>query len=248
MLIFWYDIFMQNKSTLGVVLRQREYYARTAAKYDAMHVDHTDPHERALNAFVGLAETFGRVTSVLDVGAGTGRGMLKLIEKWKQADIVGIEPVGEPRKIGHAKGISSEKLIPGDAQNLSFNDNSFDWIIETGVLHHVPSPLRAVAEMTRVAKTGIMISDSNNVGQGRAINRNIKYALNVMGLWLALEWLKTKEKMYRYDEIDGVSYLFLVFSCISVIKRKFPNIYYMNTGEFVGYDYIAEPRTLWCSP
>jgi len=226
---------MQNNST-AAVQRQRDYYARMAVDFDAMHVDSADEHGRALNAFVGLAETFGPVTSVLDVGAGTGRAVLKLSETWKQANVVGIEPVAEQRKMGYAKGISSEKLMPGDAQNLSFDDNSFDWVIETGALHHMPSPLRAVAEMTRVAKTGVMISDINNVGQGSAINRNIKYALNVMGLWPAFEWLKTKGKMYRYDEIDGVTYFFSAFWCVSVVKGKFPNIYYMSTGKFLGYD------------
>src|SRR3954469_22961785 len=92
------------------VHRQREYYTRTAKHYDAMQVNPADEHGRALAAFIGLAEISGEVGSVLDVGAGTGRGLHKMMERWPKAHVVGIEPVAALREVGYAAGLSRDQL------------------------------------------------------------------------------------------------------------------------------------------
>lgn len=43
-----------------------------------------------------------------------------------------------------------------DAENLSYSDGEFDWVIEHNGIHHCASPHRAVLEMCRVAKRGIV--------------------------------------------------------------------------------------------
>jgi ubiquinone/menaquinone biosynthesis C-methylase UbiE len=45
-----------------------------------------------------------------------------------------------------------------DVQNLSFADNSFDIVICQQVLEHVPHPVRAMAELKRVARKQLIIS------------------------------------------------------------------------------------------
>jgi ubiquinone/menaquinone biosynthesis C-methylase UbiE len=171
---------------------QRQYYERTAEHYDAMHVSPTDEHGRALGAFIGLAEAFGPITSVLDVGAGTGRAMSKLKTACPKAKVVGVEPVAALREIGYSKGLSTEELVPGDVLQLSFDDDAFDYVIETGVLHHVYNPTKAVREMVRVARKGVMISDGNNIGQGNSLVRYIKYLIKTAGLFSALVWIQTR--------------------------------------------------------
>ncbi|HUB63238.1 MAG TPA: hypothetical protein VL996_02140, partial [Methylocella sp.] len=59
----------------NVIKEQQDYYLRTAEHYDDMHVRQIDEHGKALGAFMGMAEVFGPVESVLDVGAGTGRAV-----------------------------------------------------------------------------------------------------------------------------------------------------------------------------
>ena len=54
------------------VALQRDYYARTAARYDSMH-DQT-PHDIALGHVVGFARWLG-ARSLLDTGCGTGWGL-----------------------------------------------------------------------------------------------------------------------------------------------------------------------------
>jgi ubiquinone/menaquinone biosynthesis C-methylase UbiE len=216
------------------VWKQRNYYERTAEHYDSMHVNPDDEHGRALSSFMGLAEIFGPVDSVLDVGAGTGRAMRKLKDRWPSAKVLGIEPVDALREVGHKNGISPNELVAGDALNLNINDDCFDYVIETGVLHHISKPRIAAKEMARVARKGIMISDINNIGQGNYVARAAKYFIKSAGLWPALVWMQTGGKMYKVSEGDGVFYSFSAYDCVDSVKAKFPIIHYMNTVQCDG--------------
>ena len=216
--------------------QQRAYYSRTAKHYDAMHLHPVDEHGKALNGFMGLAEVFGPVDSVLDVGAGTGRALEKLRARWPRAEVMGIEPVEELRRIGHSKGIPEDQLVAGDALHLAFDDDTFDFVVETGALHHIRTPIAAVKEMIRVARKGVMVSDSNNVGQGSASLRFVKFALSSLGLWPAAVFLETRGKMYKESEGDGLYYSFSAFDCVAEMRNKFPTVHYMNTTNTHGFN------------
>lgn len=224
---------------------QRRYYERNADRYDARHVADADEHGRALGAFMGLAEVFGRVESVLDVGAGTGRALAKLKARWPDARVVGIEPVAALREIGYGKGIARGELLAGDVLELGYGDDAFDYVIETGVLHHVRDPVAAVREMVRVARLGVLISDSNNVGQGRRAARTVKFWLKRLRLWPVVIWLQTRGTMYKTSEGDGIYYSFSAFDCCSALKEKFPVSYMMNTEYCEGFDlYRGTPHVM----
>jgi ubiquinone/menaquinone biosynthesis C-methylase UbiE len=218
------------------IKEQHAYYLRTAEHYDAMHVHQVDEHGKALGGFMGLAEVLGPVGSVLDVGAGTGRAIERLKIRWPSARVIGIEPIEALREVGHKKGIREDELIAGDALKLAFGDDSFDFVIETGALHHIKTPIGAVKEMTRVARKGVMISDSNNIGQGGAVTRLLKFAIKSLGFWPAAIFLETRGKMYKSSEGDGIYYSFSAFDCVNAIKGKFPIVHYMNTVRSDGYN------------
>lgn len=215
---------MQNKP----VTPQRAYYERTAEHYDAMHVSDLDEHGTALALFSGLAR-LAQARTVLDVGAGTGRAITLLGQLLPDVQVTGVEPVEALREVGHRRGIDPACLIDGDALALPFADDAFDFVIETGVLHHIPAPRRAVEEMVRVARKGVMISDSNKLGQGSGMTRLVKNAIAAMGLWDALIWATTKGKMAKYSEGDGVFYSYSVFDDLEAVKRKFPKVHLFNT-------------------
>src|SRR5450759_4119098 len=50
-------------------------------------------------------------------------------------------------------------LVRGDAENLPFPDSSFDYAFVHDGLHHLPEPERAIREMARVARRGILITE-----------------------------------------------------------------------------------------
>ncbi len=213
---------------------QRAYYERTAQSYDARHVGPADEHGTALSAFMALAELAGPVASVLDVGAGTGRAVKTLKDRWQDATIVGVEPVAALRKEAILSGLSSQEIVDGDALCLTYADGSFDYVIATGVLHHIPDPERAVREMVRVARKGVMISDSNNLGQGRALTRLAKYLVKSMGLWPVLIFIQTRGKGYKFSQGDGIYFSYCAFDAVKILQRKFPSIHYMNTQPCAG--------------
>jgi ubiquinone/menaquinone biosynthesis C-methylase UbiE len=50
-------------------------------------------------------------------------------------------------------------LVRGDAENLPFRDSSFDYVFVHDGLHHLPEPERAIREMARIARGGILITE-----------------------------------------------------------------------------------------
>jgi ubiquinone/menaquinone biosynthesis C-methylase UbiE len=189
--------------------RQRAYYQATADSYQKRHVGEQVEHDLALELQVMLARHHGVVDSLLDVGAGTGRAMKTLATAFPQARVQGIEPVAELRQEAAIQnGISGDDLLEGDALQLPFADDSFDWAVETGVLHHIRHWPQAVVKMARVARDGVLFSNTNNIGQGSPRTRKLKKAIKNLGLWNTFEWLQTKGKMSKWSEGDGVYYSF----------------------------------------
>lgn len=91
----------------------------------------------------------------LEIGVGLGADHEKLAEKG--AILWGIDLT--PRAIRHTKrrfdlmGLKSELQV-ADAENLPFDDNSFNAIYSWGVIHHTPDTKKAVNEVFRVLKPG----------------------------------------------------------------------------------------------
>lgn len=210
--------------------RQRAYYKATAASYHERHVGEADEHALALELLVMLARHCDVAGSFLDVGAGTGRAMKALSTAFPLSRVQGIEPVAELRQQAKIQnGISCEDLREGNALQLPFSDDSFDWVVETGVLHHIRDWRRAVSEMARVAHYGVLISDTNNIGQGSPRSRNLKKMIKKLGFWNVLVWLQTKGKMSKWSDGDGLYYSFCAFDTLPLLRRKFGQANIMNT-------------------
>ena len=210
--------------------RQRAYYERTADHYEAMHVCAGDEHGLALALFAGIARRNG-ARAVLDVGAGTGRALELLGAELPATRLVGIEPSEALRGVGHAKGLSEDQLIGGSGEALPFADDAFDFVIETGMLHHVPDPAKVVAEMVRVARLGVMISDSNKFAQGGWALRKVKALIDMAGLWKPFIWLQTRGKMAKWSEGDGLFYSYSVFNNYAQIAQACTSVHVMNTFD-----------------
>lgn len=209
---------------------QRQYYAKTADQYEEVHVSEQGEHSFALNFLMSLLDYY-EIRSILDIGAGTGRAIRHIKKYRPDIKIVGIEPVKELRNVGYSLGLSEDELIDGDATDIKFTNSEFDLVSEFGILHHVPTPERAVAEMLRVAKKGIFISDSNNFGQGSLISRSVKQLANALGLWRTIDLIKTKGKGYSISEGDGLFYSYSVFNNYKQIQSACKKIHMVNTND-----------------
>jgi SAM-dependent methyltransferase len=218
---------------------QRQHYATTAESYDfESGLGQSPEHELALYVLLGLLDSM-RATSVLDVGAGTGRGLAFLMQHRPSLTVRGVEPVDELREVGYAKGVPRECLVAGSGYELPFPDNSYDVVMELGVLHHVARPELVVREMLRVARFGILLSDTNNLGQGRLGGRLIKNLFYWLGLWKALTFVRTKGRGNVFEPNDGLWYYYTLFSHFAELSRVCQTVHVINTRR--------SSRTHWFS-
>lgn len=207
---------------------QREYYSSTATHDDLTDIHAHDEHFMAFAFLEAAIEAYG-VRSVLDVGAGAGRMVLLLKQRFPDLIVKGIEPVDALRETGYRNGLSRDDLSEGDATELAFDDGQFDIVCEFGILHHIRKPRLAVEEMIRVGRMGIFISDTNNFGRGSALARTVKQALDMFGLWKLADYVKTRGKGYTLSEGDGLAYSYSVFNDFPLI-RKHCEVHVLNTS------------------
>ena len=208
---------------------QQAHYARGAATYDQDFGD-TPEHGLSLYVLLGLLDCV-KAESLLDVGAGTGRALSFLMEHRPKLMVRGIEPVAELRDQASRKGIPDEWLVAGDAYMLPYPDDSFDIVTEFGVLHHVKNPSLVVNEMLRVARYGILLSDTNNLGQGRLAGRVIKNVFWWLGLWGVFNFTRTRGRGYVYEPWDGLWYYYSVFSHFSDLRCRCHSVHVLNTRK-----------------
>ncbi len=206
---------------------QRQHYAVTAKSYDEC-LGQSPEHELSLYILLGLLDSL-KACSVLDVGAGTGRGLVFLKEKRPNLMVCGVEPTDQLREIAYSKGVPRDSLVSGDGYKLPFLDSSFDVVMELGVLHHVERPDAVLREMIRVARFGVFLSDTNNLGQGGLVGRLVKNAFYWLGLWKVLTFLRTSGQGSVFEPNDGLWYYYSLFSHFSDLKRLCHSIHIMNT-------------------
>ena len=104
-----------------------------------------------------LGERPGGWEHALEIGAGTGYFSLNLmlegtIERLTATDIA---PGMLAALRANAERLDLEvETVETDAEQLPFDDESFDLVLGHAVLHHVPDPTRAAAEFARVLRPG----------------------------------------------------------------------------------------------
>ena len=96
--------------------------------------------------------------SVLDVGAGTGKLSLPLLEQHRE--VVSLDASLEMLSVAKNKTLEAGlKLRPVicDVHKLCFGDNTFECVVCSRVLMHLLNRDRAIDELCRVAKTAIIL-------------------------------------------------------------------------------------------
>jgi ubiquinone/menaquinone biosynthesis C-methylase UbiE len=209
--------------------RQRAYYAGTADHYEADHVVEGDEHYFALR-HIAFYLNWIDARSVLDTGCGTGRAIRFLRESLPNASIRGNDPSEELLAIAaRDHGVPSDTLDCCSSERLPYEDSSFDAVVATGVLHHVAEPGKVVAEMLRVAKLAVFISDCNVYGQGGRFTRLAKRLLANAHLLRSVNWVRRGGHDWYYSPGDGIAYSYSVYDSMSQLRAGCASIVVIPT-------------------
>jgi SAM-dependent methyltransferase len=120
--------------------------------------------ESAVESFAGVANpwTMGRLSAgerVLDLGSGAGTDSLIAAQMvGEQGRVVGIdmtaEMVAKARAAASEAGIGNVEFVEAEAEQLPFDDASFDVVISNGVIDLIPDKDAVYAELHRVLVPG----------------------------------------------------------------------------------------------
>lgn len=156
------------------------------------------PNSKALDVCCGTADwTILLAEAVGDNGVAYGLDFSKnmLVEGRKKVDQLHFDNI---------------KLIHGNAMELPFEDNEFDYVTIGFGLRNVPDYLQVLKEMRRVVKPGGMVvcletSQPTIFGFRQAYYFYFKYIMPLLGKWLAksyqeYSWLQESAKDFPGSE------------------------------------------------
>lgn len=93
----------------------------------------------------------------LDAGCGGGRYVVALA-KLEAKRVYGVDiserAVEVARKRCGERGLVNTDIQVGSVLRLPFPDETFDYVVSSGVIHHTPDPRKAFKELVRVLKRG----------------------------------------------------------------------------------------------
>jgi len=109
----------------------------------------------------------GPSTKVIDVGCGAGRHSFEAYRRG--ADVIAFDrDAAEVHAVetmmtamaeaGEAPASARAKAVVGDALALPYADETFDCVIASEILEHIPDDNAAIAELIRVLKVGGMLA------------------------------------------------------------------------------------------
>lgn len=110
---------------------------------------------------------------VLEVGCGAGH----VLQLFDASDRTGVDLSESMLARARARLGPHVRLIRGSADGLPFDDGSFDVVLCTEVLEHVPDPRSAIAELMRVARPDarvvVSIPNEKNIDRAKRIVRSV---------------------------------------------------------------------------
>jgi ubiquinone/menaquinone biosynthesis C-methylase UbiE len=131
--------------------------------------------------------------TIVDLGSGTGYLSIEIAKRAPWLQVYGIDLSRQMVKIArrHAQGVKNAHFGFGNADALPFEDDSIDFIVSTGSLHHWNRPGKVFDECYRVLKkasVGWIYDPCRD-----ALNENVKQAKEDYGFLVYLILTKVTE-------------------------------------------------------
>lgn len=130
-------------------LKSRNSFNQQAENYDT-----SDYSKYPRECYPYVVDTIKGIkfNKVLDLGCGTGVILEKISHINNKADLFGLD-LSENMIAKATQRIGAKaKLSIGDAENLPYEDNSFDLVCCVESFHHYPNPYKSLTEVKRILK------------------------------------------------------------------------------------------------
>ena len=98
--------------------------------------DNTRDSDDVIIEMMEKRNVFGKDKNILDYGCGTGNYLRKISRRY-EGNFYGLEPSEGMREKARAKN-PGLTIIEGNEKHIPYDDNFFDFIYMTDVIHHVP--------------------------------------------------------------------------------------------------------------
>jgi ubiquinone/menaquinone biosynthesis C-methylase UbiE len=201
-----------------------DYYARTASQYNAWHYDPTNnqSHNYAVRETFALMKKLGAKT-LLDVCCGTGRTIKEGLAAG--IDVRGIDISKDLIEAGIRElNVPADRFDHGDATCLPYGDQSYDFVCILGALHHTVRPRAIVAELLRVARRGLVISDEANNWMGGTKSLLIRMGIFDPVYRMIFRRAPRQHRRLVTTDKDGPAYVFSIEEVIPMVAARFPNL------------------------
>jgi len=128
-------------------------FTKAAQIYDS---GHAGIYEMCKDDYPPILEELkeGGFEDLLDVGCGTGPMIELLATEFPDRRYVGLDLTPKMIEVANAKKIENARFVVGDAEDLPFDDGSFDAVICANSFHHYPNPQAFFNEVARVLRPG----------------------------------------------------------------------------------------------
>ena len=144
--------------------RTKRYYERFAETYEHERGGRGRYHDLVDDLEVELAAQYVKGVDVLEVGCGTGLVLRRIAPIARRAVGIDLSPAMLER--ARKRGLDVREA---SADELPFEDASFDVALSFKTLPHVPDLSRALSEMARVVRPGgVLIAELYNPRSARA--------------------------------------------------------------------------------
>ena len=171
-------------------------------------------------------------SKALDVCCGTADWTIALSEAvGSKGQVTGLDFSENMLEVGKQKTASLDniQLVHGDAMNLPFDDNSFDYVTIGFGLRNVPDYLSALKEMHRVLKPGGMVVCLETSQPTLPLFKQIyslyfKFVMPIFGKMFAkskeeYEWLQ--QSTFNFPDKQTLKGLFFESGFNDIIVRSF---------------------------
>lgn len=121
-------------------------------------IERFDAHILALLESFETTNVLGEKTKLLDAGCGEGIVTAKIKNHFPNWNVVGIDGAKEAIKLAKEYFPGNIRFQIGNLYDLPYESDVFDVSICSEVLEHLTDPEKAIAELTRVTKTALLLT------------------------------------------------------------------------------------------